>query len=31
MRTPRLSEIERLPISSATRKIAAAARTALAR
>ena len=27
VRTPRLSEIERLPISSATRKIAAAART----
>ena len=31
MRMPRLAEIERLPISSATRKIAAAARTALAR
>jgi A/G-specific adenine glycosylase len=31
MRTPRLTEIERLPISSATKKIAAAARAALAR
>jgi A/G-specific adenine glycosylase len=31
LRTPRLTEIERLPISSATRKIAAAARVALAR
>jgi hypothetical protein len=31
MRTPRLAEIERLPISNATRKIAAAARGALAR
>jgi A/G-specific adenine glycosylase len=31
MRTPRLAEIERLPISSATKKIAAAARAALAR
>jgi A/G-specific adenine glycosylase len=31
MRMPRLAEIERLPISSATKKIAAAARTALAR
>ena len=30
-RTPRLAEIERLPISSATKKIAAAARAALAR
>jgi len=31
MRMPRLAEIERLPISNATKKIAAAARTALAR
>jgi A/G-specific adenine glycosylase len=31
MRTPRLTEIERLPISNATKKIAAAARAALAR
>jgi len=31
MRTPRLTEIERLPISSATKKIVAAARAALAR
>jgi A/G-specific adenine glycosylase len=31
MRTPRLAEIERLPVSSATKKIAAAARAALAR
>jgi hypothetical protein len=31
MRTPRLAEIERLPISSATKKISAAARAALAR
>jgi len=31
MRTPRLAEIERLPVSSATKKIAAAGRAALAR
>jgi A/G-specific adenine glycosylase len=31
MRTPRLAEIDRLPLSSATKKIAAAARAALAR
>ena len=31
LRTPRLAEIERLPVSSATKKIAAAARAALAR
>jgi hypothetical protein len=31
MRMPRLAEIERLPISSATKKIAAAARANLAR
>ncbi len=30
MRTPRLAEIDRLPVSSATKKIAAAARAALA-